>query len=192
MRIEIRITGFGGQGIVLAGYIIGKALALYDELNAVMTQSYGPEARGGASSANIVVSDQTIDYPFIQHPDVLIALSQEAYSKYRETIKKDAKVIIDSDLIAPGLNDSVFKIPATQIAEDLGRRIVANIVIVGYFCAVTGIVSKSSLEEAIRTSVKPNTVTLNIRAFNLGFDYADLPIFSSITGSEQNAGLTYE
>jgi len=192
MRTEIRITGFGGQGIVLAGYIIGKALALYDDLNAVMTQSYGPEARGGASSANIVVSDQTIDYPFIQHPDVLIALSQEAYSKYRETIKKDAKVIIDSDLIVPCKEDSVYKIPATQIAEELGKRIVANIVIVGYFCAVAGIVCKSSLEEAIRTSVKPNTVPLNIRAFNLGFDYADLPIFSSITRSEQDAGLTYE
>ena len=95
MRKEIRIAGFGGQGIVLAGYILGKAFALYDGYDDVMTQSYGPEARGGASSANIVVSDEPIDYPFLQHPDILVALSQEAYTKFNKTAKQGASILID-------------------------------------------------------------------------------------------------
>ena len=89
MRQEIRLSGFGGQGIVLAGYILGKALTIYDGLEAVMTQAYGPEARGGASSANILVSDKAIDYPIVHHPDILVALSQEAYSKFKPTAKPD-------------------------------------------------------------------------------------------------------
>jgi len=99
MRKEIRIAGFGGQGVVLAGYILGKAFAVYEGLEAVMTQSYGPEARGGSSSSNVVVSDEPIDYPFVLEPDVLILLSQEAYTRFRPTAKPDALVIIEEDLV---------------------------------------------------------------------------------------------
>ena len=98
MRKEIRISGFGGQGVVLAGYILGKALTLYDGLEAVMTQSYGPEARGGASSANVIVSDRSIAYPFVQQPDILVALSQEAYTRFRPMTKPEALILIDEDL----------------------------------------------------------------------------------------------
>ena len=101
MRQEIRISGFGGQGVGLAGFILGKALALYEGREAVMTQSYGPEARGGASSTNVVLSDQEIAYPFVQNPDVLVALSQEAYSKFRPQVKDGALVLIDADLVTP-------------------------------------------------------------------------------------------
>ena len=172
MRSEIRIAGFGGQGIVLAGYILGKAFALFEGYDAVMTQAYGPEARGGASSANIVVSDEPIDFPFVMQPDILIALSQEAYSKFRVTTRQKAIVIIDEELVSPDSGDEVLKIPATHFAEDLGKRIVANIIMLGFFTGVTGLVSKQSVLKAIRNSVKPNIVDLNFEAFNKGFEYA--------------------
>jgi len=136
MRTEIRISGYGGQGVVLAGYILGKAIALHSGLEAVMTQSYGPEARGGASSANVVISDEPVDYPFVLHPDILVALSQEAYTRFRPTAKPEARVFIDQDLVIPFGNDQPYSIPATRLAEQLGRRIVANMVMLGFFTAV--------------------------------------------------------
>ena len=174
MRSEIRIAGFGGQGIVLAGYVIGKALALYDGYHAVMTQAYGPEARGGASSANIVVSDKPIDFPFVQQPDVLVALSQEAYTRFRRSTKQDAFVLVDEDLVKTEPDDEVLKIPTTHLAEELGKRIVANIVMIGFFTGVTGLVNHLAVEKAIRTSVKQNTVDLNINAFQTGLRYANI------------------
>ncbi|MFC2025939.1 2-oxoacid:acceptor oxidoreductase family protein [Chloroflexota bacterium] len=171
MRKEIRIAGFGGQGIVLAGYILGKALSLYDGLEAVMTQSYGPEARGGASSANVIASDEPIDYPFIQRPDILVAISQEAYSKFRPTVKPDSLILIDGELIKPFDNDHPQEIPATSFAEELGRRIVTNIVMMGFFTAVTDVVSRGAMEKAIESSVKSKTVPLNMAAFAKGYEY---------------------
>lgn len=172
MRVEIRIAGFGGQGVVLTGLILGKALAIYDGLEAVMTQAYGPEARGGASSANLVVADQEIAYPFVQHPDILVALSQEAYTKFRPTSKPDAILILEQDLVEPTAEDHYFAIPATRIAEQLGKRIVANVVMLGFFTAVTQLTSRESVEAAIRDTVKPKTIPLNMNAFAAGFDYA--------------------
>jgi 2-oxoglutarate ferredoxin oxidoreductase subunit gamma len=172
MRQEIRLSGFGGQGIVLAGYILGKALTIYDGLEAVMTQAYGPEARGGASSANILVSDEPIDYPIVQHPDILVALSQEAYSKFRPTAKPDALILIDGDLVNPADHQHHYAVPATRLAEGLGRRIVANVVMLGFFTAVTGVVSREAMEEAIKSSVKPKTAPLNLEAFAAGYEYA--------------------
>ena len=137
MRHEIRISGFGGQGVVLAGYLLGKALSLYLDLEAVMTQSYGPEARGGASSSNIVVADRSIAYPFVQKADVFIALSQEGYSRYRDETVPEAKVLIDSGLVTPRTDDQVFAINATELAEGLGRRIVANVVMLGFLVGKT-------------------------------------------------------
>lgn len=171
MRIEIRISGFGGQGVGLTGFILGKALALYDGMEAVMTQAYGPEARGGASSANIVLSEEPIDYPFVQQADILVALSQEGYTKFRPHTKKQARVLVDVDLVTPDPDDEVYAIPATRLAEGLGRRIVANLVMLGFFTAVTGVVSRQALEKAIETTVKPSTVPLNLQAFTTGFEY---------------------
>jgi 2-oxoglutarate ferredoxin oxidoreductase subunit gamma len=172
METQIRISGFGGQGVALAGYILGKALSLYSGLEAVMTQAYGPEARGGASSATIVVSDVPVDYPFVQHPDILVVLSQEAYTKFRPAVKADATILIDADLVHTLAGDHHYAIPATRLATDLGRRIVANVVMLGFLTAVTEIVSRTAMEQAIETSVKPHTVSLNLQAFSTGYAYA--------------------
>jgi 2-oxoglutarate ferredoxin oxidoreductase subunit gamma len=171
MRKEIRISGFGGQGVGLAGFILGKAFSIYTDLEAVMTQSYGPEARGGASSANIVVADRPIDFPFVQNADILVALSQEAYTRYRPEAKPDALVLIDNGLVSPLDDDAVLKIPATNLAESLGRRIVANMVMLGFFASHTDIVQSDAVKEAIETSVRPKTIPLNLEAFQMGFEY---------------------
>ena len=172
MRKEIRISGFGGQGVVLSGMILGKAFSLFEGMEAVMTQAYGPEARGGASSANIVVADRPIDYPFVQEADVLVALSQEAYTRFRPEAKPDAIVIIDNELVTPHEDDVTENIPATRLAEELGRRIVANVVMLGFFTAVTGLVKREAIEKAIEDSVRPKTLELNLKAFEAGFQYA--------------------
>ena len=175
MRKEIRISGFGGQGTVLAGYIVGKACSLYQGLEAVMTQSYGPEARGGASSSNIVVADDVIAYPFVQQPDILIALSQEAYTKFRPQASPDALVLIDQDLVTPSEDDRPLSIPATRLAEELGRRIVANVVMLGYFSSAVDFVSRESMEQAIKSSVKSKFIPLTREAFSTGYEYAPTP-----------------
>jgi 2-oxoglutarate ferredoxin oxidoreductase subunit gamma len=172
MRKEIRISGFGGQGVALTGFILGKALSLYQGLEAVMTQAYGPEARGGASSANIVVADRPIDYPFIQEADVLVALSQEGYTRFRPDARKDALVLIDEDLVNPIPDDLVRIIPATSIAEELGRRIVANMVMLGFVASNLELIDRSALEKSIETSVRKDTIPLNLQAFESGYEYS--------------------
>ncbi len=171
MPTEIRLSGFGGQGMALAGFLLGKAFSLYAGREAVMTQAYGPEARGGASSANLVVSDSLIDYPFVEHPDVLIAMSQEAYTKFRPTAKPGALILIDEELVTPNGDDHVWAIPATHLAEDLGRRIVANVIMLGFFVAVTGLISREALEQSLESTLKPKLLPLNLRAFETGFEY---------------------
>ncbi len=171
MRTEIRISGFGGQGVALVGYVLGKALTIYSDYEAVMTQSYGPEARGGASSVNLVVSDEPIDYPFVLRPDILASLSQESYTVFRPTAKPDALILIEKDLVTPTPDDAPYCIPATRLAEELGRRVVTNMVMLGYFTAVTGIATPEAVRRAIESSVKPKTVSLNLKAFDTGFSY---------------------
>ena len=172
MRTEIRISGFGGQGIVLAGYLLGKAFSLYQDLDAVMTQSYGPEARGGASSSNVVVADRSIAYPFVQKADIFVALSQEGYSRYRDQTTSEARVLIDDGLVTPHVDDQVMSVPATQLAEGLGKRIVTNVVMLGFLCAATNIVTREALEQAIRTTVKEKVVPINLEALELGYRHA--------------------
>jgi 2-oxoglutarate ferredoxin oxidoreductase subunit gamma len=171
MRQELRIAGFGGQGVVLAGYVLGKALALYSEREAVMTQSHGPEARGGASSADLVVSEEPIAYPFVQQPDYLVALSQEAYTKFRPSIKPEAMILIDRDLVKPHAGDQIHAIPATQLAEDLGRRIVTNVVMLGYVIALTEIVEPEAMEKALEDTLNSRILELNIKAFQAGLQF---------------------
>jgi 2-oxoglutarate ferredoxin oxidoreductase subunit gamma len=172
VRQEIRISGFGGQGVALAGFVLGKALSLSEGLEVVMTQSYGPEARGGASSSNLVIADQEINYPLVQDADVLVAFSQESYSKYRPQARPDAVVFIDEELVTISEKDEVHRIPATKIAEELGRRIVANMVMLGYLTAITGLAKRESMEESIKTTVREKTVPLNLKAFAAGYEYA--------------------
>jgi 2-oxoglutarate ferredoxin oxidoreductase subunit gamma len=180
MRQEIRIAGFGGQGVVLAGYLLGKALALYSDQEAVMTQSHGPEARGGASSADLVVSSEPIAYPFVQQPHYLVALSQEAYTKFRPAIHPEALILIDQDLVDPGEGDQVSAIPATKLAEDLGRRIVTNVVMLGYFTSLTDIVDPQAMFKALETTLKPSILEINLTAFKKGMGYQPMAAGSRV------------
>lgn len=173
MNWEVRIAGFGGQGVGLAGYLLGKAITIYGGRQAIMTQSYGPEARGGASSADLVVSDQPIDYPFVHQPDLLVTLSQEAYTRFRPTIKHNGLVLVDEELVHCPSDPQHRRIPATRLAKDLGLRIVANVVMLGFLTSVTDLVSQDALIKSIETTVKPKSLALNVRAFKVGLDYVN-------------------
>ena len=171
--LEVRISGYGGQGVVLAGLLLGKAASLYDNKAAVFTQSYGPEARGGASCADVVVANHSVDYPLVYKPDVLVALFQEAYVKYRPLLKPGGILILESDLVQIAKDEVPhYNLPATKIAEGLGKKIVANVVVLGFLVGVTNVVSRESAEESIRNTVKKHTIDLNLRAFDAGFSRA--------------------
>jgi 2-oxoglutarate ferredoxin oxidoreductase subunit gamma len=167
--IQVRIAGFGGQGVILTGMLLGKAASLYDAKEAVFTQSYGPEARGGASSADVVISSEPIDYPLVTEPDILVTLFQEAYTRYRPTLKPGGTLIVESDLVHTNGDANVKGLPASRMAEAIGRRIVANVVVFGYLVGKTGVVSKEAAIKAIEATVKPKTFDLNLKAFSAGY-----------------------
>jgi len=170
---EIRFGGVGGQGIVLAGRLLGKAAALFDGKEAVCTQTYGPEARGGASRADVIISDRPVDYPFVTRADVLAVLFQEAYGKFRPDLRPGGTLIVDTGLVRPSADDeNVCGLPATQIAEDLGSRLATNVVILGYLIGKTGVVSRESVEEAIRATVKKQVIDLDMKALDAGISLA--------------------
>ncbi len=173
MRMEIKLGGFGGQGIILGGYIVGKAASLYSDKHASMIQSYGPEARGGACSSEVVVEDQEVSYPAVVKPDALMLMSQEAYEKFRPMITPDTFVLIDEDLVEldKGQIGKIAKIPSLKFAEDLGRKIVANIIMLGFFTSVTGLLTKKAMKEAVLTTVPEHTRELNEKAFDKGYEY---------------------
>lgn len=173
MRREVRLAGYGGQGIVLAGLLLGKAAALYDGKEAVFTQSYGPEARGGASSADVVIADGPVDYPLVSRPDCLVVMFQEAYERYRPDLTDGGLLVLDQDLVKPDAAEGAFRaIPATRLAEGLGKKIVANVVMLGFLTAVSGLVSRQAVEAALRSTLAPRLLDLNLRAFQAGYDYA--------------------
>jgi 2-oxoglutarate ferredoxin oxidoreductase subunit gamma len=171
---EVRLAGFGGQGIVLSGHILGKAAALFESKNAVFTQSYGPEARGGSCSADVVISEEAVHYPKVGLPDVLVLMSQGAWVTYGNQLRSGGMLILDEDLVIPDreLDDvTVFRVPATRLAEEMGRKIVANIVMLGAVGALSGLVSYESLKKSVLTSIPPGTEELNVSAFDTGFEY---------------------
>jgi len=172
-RKEIRIAGFGGQGVVLSGSIVGKAASIYDKGFASLTQSYGPESRGGSCRAEIIISDVPIDYPYVVNPQVQILLSQEAYTEYGQNAPPDTLVIIDSGLVTIDLsqNSKPLSIPATRMAQELGRAVVANIITLGFLAATSDIASCESLKKSILDSVPQGTESFNMKAFELGYDY---------------------
>lgn len=171
---EIRFSGFGGQGVIRLGLITGKAISLYDNRQATMTQSFGPEARGSACSSQLVVSDDRVLYPYITRPDVLVAMSQEAYDKYEPELRDDGLLVIDSDLVkpcAPRGKIKMFSVPSTRLAEELGNRIIANLVMLGFFTAVTGVVSPDAIKRALPGLVPGRVLDLNLKAFDRGYGY---------------------
>ncbi len=171
---EIRIAGFGGQGVILSAIVIGKAASIYEGDFATMTQSFGPEARGGACSAQVILSETPVLYPYVTTPDVLVVMSQEAYSKFVPELKPGGILVIEQDLVRVGdlpSGTSVFSCPATRLAEELGKRMVLNIVMVGFFAAVTKLLQPESLRKAVADSVPPAFKELNLEAFDKGFEY---------------------
>ncbi len=172
-RKEIRIAGFGGQGVVLAGSIVGRAAAIYDKGFATQTQSYGPESRGGSCKAEVVISDTPVEYPYVVNPQVQIILSQEAYTEYGRKVPPDTLMIIDSDLVNPdpSQNSKALSVPASRLAQDMGRPVVANIIVLGFLAATSNIVSSEALRQAIIDSIPPGTESFNMNAFELGYRY---------------------
>jgi len=174
-RLEIRIVGFGGQGIILAGYILGKAAALYDQRFATLTQAYGPEARGGACRAEVVISDRMVDYPRVVRPHVLAVMSQEGFNKFGKDLTEGGHLLIDEELVTPtGLPAGIqpLGVPSTRIARDIGRRIMANLVMLGFLTGATRVVTVEAVEKAITGSVPKGTEALNLQAFRRGLKHA--------------------
>lgn len=171
--IDVRFGGVGGQGIVLAGRLLGKAASLYDGKNAVVTQSYGPEARGGASRADVVISDHRVDYPFVLNADVLAVFFQEAYMMFRDRVEPDGLILIDDLLVRPeGSHPNLRAVPATRVAEELGNKMAANVVMLGYLVASTKIVSAESVEKALHSTLKPSILDMNLEALETGMRIA--------------------
>lgn len=182
MRKDIRIAGFGGQGIILAGIVIGKAAALHDGIFAVQTQSYGPEARGGASRTEVVISDEEVDYPKVQNPDIFVAMSHTALVAYLDDLKDGGILIVDPDMVTleevmPFIekhNIKLYKAPATRTAnEEIKLKIVANIVMIGAITRITKVVTEKAARNAIAESVPPGTEDKNLEAFEAGVKLAN-------------------
>ncbi|KAB3524954.1 2-oxoacid:acceptor oxidoreductase family protein [Alkaliphilus serpentinus] len=168
---EIRLSGSGGQGLILGGIILAEA-AILDGNNAIQSQSYGPEARGGASKAEVIISNEAIDYPKVDKADLLLALTEVAYKKYIKTLKEDGILIVDSSVNIEDKNPSykVMQIPILDTAfEKMGKGMVANIVALGVIREVTNVVSAESLEKAVLNRVPRGTEELNKKALMEGY-----------------------
>ncbi len=177
MRLtEIRIAGFGGQGVILSAVVLGKAASIYEDGFATMTQNFGPEARGGACSAQLVVSDSPVLYPYVTQPDIMVVMSQEAYNRFAHDLKPGGTLIVEEDLVRVSHlngNRKIFSIPATRFAEELGKRMVLNSVMVGFFTAVTSLLSEDAVRQAVADSVPIASCDLNLKAFAKGFSYGN-------------------
>ncbi len=174
-RYDIRLSGEGGQGLVLAGRILAEAAAIYDDKNATQSQSYGPEARGGASRSEVIISDEDIDYPKATRLDLLLALTQESCNKYARDLKDDGILLVDSGAVdrVPEGSYRIFKVPISEIARTrLGRVVVANIVALGIIAQLAQIVSVPALESAVLARVPKGTEDLNLKAFRTGMEVA--------------------
>lgn len=171
MKKEIRICGFGGQGVILSGFIIGKAASVFMNYNAVQSQSYGPEARGGAARSEVIISDEKIGYPRPTGVDILVAMSQESFDTYRGDINKDTIIVVDPDLVKKhDIGRPVYKVHAQQIAESLGNKIVTNIVMVGAFTAIFELLDHDAVKNSVLESVPSRFRELNEKAFEKGFE----------------------
>ncbi len=171
---EIRFSGFGGQGIIRCGLITGKAASLFDNKYATMTQSFGPEARGSACSSQVVVSEERVLYPYITKPEVLVSISQDAYDKYEPELREDGILLIDTDLVKPRPPRGKIKmygIPSTRLAEELGNRIFTNLVMLGFFTAISKVVTPEAMKKALPGLIPKRFLDINVRAFDKGHEY---------------------
>lgn len=191
---EIRIAGFGGQGVILSAIVLGKAASIYQGAFATMTQNFGPEARGGACSAQLVLSDSPILYPYVTHPDIMVVMSQEAYVRFGSELKEGGIMIVEQDLVR--VSDlskeiQVYSVPATRIAEELGKRMVLNSVMVGFFTAVTKLLDTDAVRKAVADSVPPSSRELNLKAFEKGLEYGITALTTTPTSADVDMETEY-
>jgi 2-oxoglutarate ferredoxin oxidoreductase subunit gamma len=184
---EIRIAGFGGQGVILSAIILGKAASIFQGAFATMTQNFGPEARGGACSAQLMLSDSPVLYPYVTHPDIMVILSQEAYVRFGSEVKDGGILIVEQDLVR--VSDlkkeiQIYSVPATRIAEELGKRMVLNSVMVGFFTAVTHLLEPDAVRKAVADSVPKNFRELNLQAFERGYEYGVTALTTNASPSD--------
>ncbi len=175
MKYEIILSGKGGQGLILAGIILAEAAAIYEGLHVVQTQSYGPEARGGASKSEVIISDEPIDFPKVTSADIVVALSQEACDIYAKMVKRGGILILDEDEVqkVPEIEGRIYRIPFIRMAvEEIGKAIVTNIVTLGSLIGLTEILSPESVIKAIENRTPKGTEEINRKAFELGFKAA--------------------
>jgi len=174
MRVEIRIGGFGGQGVIRTGLIMATASCVYGDKNAIQTASYGPESRGGHCRSEVIISEEDIDFPRVEQPDILIAMSQEAYLEYVDDLKENGILIVDPDLISnqkTNLPAKVYEVPATRIAEELGMKIAGNVVMIGALTAITNLLNAEHVRESIKRNVPKKFIEVNLDAFQQGYEY---------------------
>ena len=188
MQKKIIVTGFGGQGVIMAGKIVGKAAAIGDKLESSMVQSYGPESRGGACSVQVTIADGQIYYPYINSPDILVCMSQAGFDKYRDQLEEDVVLIVDQDLVKPPERDH-FAIPATRFAEEMGLKMMANIIMIGFFSGITEAISLESARDTVAESVPPKTIEINLKAFDRGWDFAQATLKSRRKKATGNIGV---
>ncbi|MCP3955498.1 MAG: pyruvate ferredoxin oxidoreductase [Desulfobacterales bacterium] len=173
MEKRIVITGFGGQGVIMAGRVLGQAAAIGDGRESTLIQSYGPESRGGACSAQVTISDEAIHFPYIKFPDILVCMSQAGYDKHRDILTEDGALIYDLDLVKPPPGrEHCFGVPSTRYAEEMGLKMMANIIMLGFLTAITKVVSIEAAKDAVAQSVPKHTQDLNLDAFSRGVDCA--------------------
>jgi len=174
MRTEVRLAGFGGQGIIRAGLMLAMAACIHSDKNAVQTQSYGPESRGGSCKSEVVISDEEIDYPKVVEPDVLVVMSQEAFNTYADTLKPNGTLLLDPDMVPRHEfkgNAQVFTVPCTKMAEEMGKTIVANVIMLGALVAITGITTSEAFKNSLLSNIPKGTEKLNLAAFEKGYEY---------------------
>jgi len=178
-KIEIRISGLGGQGVVLAGQVLGKA-AVYSGKNAVQTQSYGAEARGSAAKSEVIISDSKIGFPIVRKYDILVAMSQEAVEKNVKDLKEYCVLLVDSSIVknVPKIKAKIFRIPATEVAEKtLGEKLYANMIMLGALNKIVKIVNENSMKKAIKDTVPKKAITVNIQAYKKGKELIQMKSF---------------
>jgi 2-oxoglutarate ferredoxin oxidoreductase subunit gamma len=187
---ELRIAGFGGQGVILSAIVLGKAASIYQGAYATMTQNFGPEARGGACSAQLLLSGEPILYPYVTQPDIMVVMSQEAYTRFVPDLKEGGILIVEQDLVRVTdlpRQTKVYSCPATRLAEELGKRMVSNSVMVGFFTAVTRLLDTDAVRKAVEDSVPASFRELNLKAFEKGYEYG----VQSLAGSPRSQELEH-
>lgn len=173
-QTEIRIAGFGGQGVILCGMILGRAATIFADQFATLTQSFGPEARGGACAVQVILADKPVLYPYVTSPNVLAVMSQEAAGKFVPELQPGSTLIVEEDLVALKRDPEgvvLRKVPATRLAEEIGPKIVQNIVMVGFITAVTGLLPVDAVRQSVKRSVPEGTESINLMAFERGYQF---------------------